>query len=76
MHIITKARTSIAGRLVAPGTVLDLPEAEVAAALASGDAVPWPEVAMPADPAEGPVDETAGEAGGGSSTVSGAQTLV
>lgn len=72
MHIITKARVTIAGRLVASGTVLDLPEAEVAEALASGDAVPWPEAVEVVTLA----DAGGGSEGGGSATIAGGQTLV
>lgn len=42
MHIITTGRAQIAGRLIAPGTVLDLPEAEALPAIEAGTAVPWP----------------------------------
>ena len=84
MHIITKARVTIAGRLVASGTVLDLPEAEVAEALASGDAVPWPEVVEAVTLADaggegaggGSEGGGGGSEGGGSATVAGGQTLV
>ena len=74
MHIITKARALIAGRFFPPGTVLDLPEAEVEPALKEGTAVPWPEppVMEEAAPSSAGGDDTIG----GVVTLSGSQTLV
>lgn len=79
MHIITKGRATIAGRMFSPGTILDLPEAEARPALDDGTAVPWPEDAEAAiengegAPAQG---GGGGDSSGGVATVAGAGTLV
>lgn len=73
MHIITKGRALIAGRVFAPGTVLDLPEAEAQPALEDGTAVPWPEPPAEEEAAPAPAG---GDTLAGASTLDGSQTLV